>query len=163
MVPMQQQLTPSISLESPPAITPKLRLSASREDPELKGTSSLKAGGHIISSKKATHNTPSSSPNAATFMSVRHDLFKAQTWLDSFNWFSFLIRKGLTIKIYQLTAKGREGKIHTHIDQWKEVLWTPTREEIKCMNPNYTEFKFPQIKAHPWHKLLAFFYLEYGD
>ncbi|KAL2533307.1 Shaggy-related protein kinase gamma [Abeliophyllum distichum] len=26
-------------------------------------------------------------------------------------------------------------------------------EEIKCMNPNYTEFKFPQIKAHPWHKI----------
>lgn len=21
------------------------------------------------------------------------------------------------------------------------------------MNPNYTEFKFPQIKAHPWHKV----------
>ncbi|KAK4337778.1 hypothetical protein RND71_042265 [Anisodus tanguticus] len=25
--------------------------------------------------------------------------------------------------------------------------------EIKCMNPNYNEFKFPQIKAHPWHKI----------
>lgn len=24
------------------------------------------------------------------------------------------------------------------------------------MNPNYTEFKFPQIKAHPWHKVRAF-------
>ncbi|KAL9676406.1 hypothetical protein QQ045_004620 [Rhodiola kirilowii] len=35
----------------------------------------------------------------------------------------------------------------------KVVLGTPTREEIKCMNPNYTEFKFPQIKAHPWHKI----------
>ncbi|KAI3985393.1 hypothetical protein MKX01_033707 [Papaver californicum] len=34
-----------------------------------------------------------------------------------------------------------------------KVLGTPTREEIKCMNPNYTEFKFPQIKAHPWHKV----------
>ncbi|WOL10592.1 shaggy-related protein kinase alpha isoform X2 [Canna indica] len=34
-----------------------------------------------------------------------------------------------------------------------KILGTPTREEIKCMNPNYTEFKFPQIKAHPWHKL----------
>mmetsp|Transcript_79766 Transcript_79766/g.146710 ORF Transcript_79766/g.146710 Transcript_79766/m.146710 type:complete len:117 (+) Transcript_79766:2-352(+) len=21
------------------------------------------------------------------------------------------------------------------------------------MNPNYTEFKFPQIKPHPWHKV----------
>jgi hypothetical protein len=36
-----------------------------------------------------------------------------------------------------------------------QVLGTPTREEIKCMNPNYTEFKFPQIKAHPWHKVPA--------
>ncbi|KAE8786152.1 Glycogen synthase kinase-3MsK-3 [Hordeum vulgare] len=44
------------------------------------------------------------------------------------------------------------------VDQLVEiikVLGTPTREEIKCMNPNYTEFKFPQIKAHPWHKALV--------
>ncbi|KAK4386541.1 Shaggy-related protein kinase eta [Sesamum angolense] len=33
------------------------------------------------------------------------------------------------------------------------VLGTPTREEIRCMNPNYTDFRFPQIKAHPWHKV----------
>ncbi|KAG6528807.1 hypothetical protein ZIOFF_010992 [Zingiber officinale] len=42
------------------------------------------------------------------------------------------------------------------VDQLVEiikVLGTPTREEIKCMNPNYTEHKFPQIKAHPWHKI----------
>ncbi|MCD9641168.1 hypothetical protein HAX54_027114, partial [Datura stramonium] len=42
------------------------------------------------------------------------------------------------------------------VDQLVEiikVLGTPTREEIKCMNPNYTEFKFPQIKSHPWHKI----------
>lgn len=37
-----------------------------------------------------------------------------------------------------------------------KVLGTPTREEIKCMNPNYTEFKFPQIKAHPWHKVSTY-------
>ena len=36
-----------------------------------------------------------------------------------------------------------------------KVLGTPTREEIKAMNPNYTEFKFPQIKAHPWNKVRA--------
>ncbi|XP_071905006.1 shaggy-related protein kinase eta isoform X2 [Coffea arabica] len=34
-----------------------------------------------------------------------------------------------------------------------QVLGTPTREEIRCMNPNYTDFRFPQIKAHPWHKV----------
>ncbi|KAG9147679.1 hypothetical protein Leryth_014851 [Lithospermum erythrorhizon] len=42
------------------------------------------------------------------------------------------------------------------VDQLVEVikiLGTPTREEIRCMNPNYKEFKFPQIKAHPWHKV----------
>ncbi|XP_048141608.1 shaggy-related protein kinase theta-like [Rhodamnia argentea] len=42
------------------------------------------------------------------------------------------------------------------VDQLVEIikiLGTPTREEIKCMNPNYSEFKFPQIKAHPWHKV----------
>ncbi|KAH1106958.1 hypothetical protein J1N35_010726 [Gossypium stocksii] len=42
------------------------------------------------------------------------------------------------------------------VDQLVEIikkLGTPTREEIRCMNPKYTEFKFPQIKAHPWHKI----------
>ncbi|CAJ0938824.1 unnamed protein product [Ranitomeya imitator] len=41
------------------------------------------------------------------------------------------------------------------VDQLVEiikVLGTPTREQIRQMNPNYTEFKFPQIKAHPWTK-----------
>lgn len=33
------------------------------------------------------------------------------------------------------------------------MLGTPTREQIKEMNPNYTEFKFPQIKSHPWQKV----------
>ncbi|KAM3344587.1 shaggy-related protein kinase epsilon isoform X1 [Capsicum galapagoense] len=42
------------------------------------------------------------------------------------------------------------------VDQLVEIikiLGTPTREEIRCMNPSYKEFKFPQIKAHPWHKI----------
>ncbi|GAA0172071.1 non-receptor serine/threonine protein kinase [Lithospermum erythrorhizon] len=42
------------------------------------------------------------------------------------------------------------------VDQLVEiikVLGTPTREEIRCMNPDYTDFRFPQIKAHPWHKV----------
>merc|ERR1712113_414249 len=42
------------------------------------------------------------------------------------------------------------------VDQLVEiikVLGTPSREELIAMNPNYTEFKFPQIKAHPWHKV----------
>merc|ERR1712139_333706 len=42
------------------------------------------------------------------------------------------------------------------VDQLVEiikVLGTPTREQLMAMNPNYTEFKFPQIKPHPWHKV----------
>jgi serine/threonine protein kinase len=42
------------------------------------------------------------------------------------------------------------------VDQLVEiikVLGTPTRDQILSMNPNYTEFKFPQIKAQPWTKV----------
>jgi serine/threonine protein kinase len=42
------------------------------------------------------------------------------------------------------------------VDQLVEiikVLGTPTREQIHSMNPNYSEFKFPQIKAHPWKQV----------
>ena len=42
------------------------------------------------------------------------------------------------------------------VDQLVEiikVLGTPTREEILAMNKNYTEFKFPQVKPHPWAKV----------
>ncbi|KAL0266732.1 UNVERIFIED_CONTAM: hypothetical protein PYX00_009198 [Menopon gallinae] len=42
------------------------------------------------------------------------------------------------------------------VDQLVEiikVLGTPTRGQIREMNPNYTEFKFPQIKSHPWEKV----------
>lgn len=42
------------------------------------------------------------------------------------------------------------------VDQLVEiikVLGTPTREQIKSMNPNYTEYKFPQIKPCPWVKV----------
>ena len=42
------------------------------------------------------------------------------------------------------------------VDQLVEiikVLGTPKREEIEAMNPNYTEFQFPQIKAHSWNKI----------
>eukprot|EP00882_Tetradesmus_deserticola_P000676 GHRQ01000740.1.p1 GENE.GHRQ01000740.1~~GHRQ01000740.1.p1 ORF type:complete len:456 (+),score=189.82 GHRQ01000740.1:156-1523(+) len=44
------------------------------------------------------------------------------------------------------------------VDQLVEiikVLGTPTKEEIHAMNPNYTEFKFPQIKPHPWTKVFS--------
>ena len=36
-----------------------------------------------------------------------------------------------------------------------QVLGTPSREDIHAMNPNYTEFKFPQIKAHAWSKIFS--------
>ncbi|KAF7825163.1 two-component response regulator ARR17-like [Senna tora] len=52
--------------------------------------------------------------------------------------------------------RSAEGVLHLlpDSDKWRKVLGTPTREEIKCMNAIYTEFKFPQIKAHPWHKVM---------
>ena len=48
------------------------------------------------------------------------------------------------------------------VDQLVEiikVLGTPSRNQIYEMNPNYTEFKFPQIVAHPWAKVSYFFTL----
>lgn len=45
------------------------------------------------------------------------------------------------------------------IDQLVEiikVLGTPTRDQIRTMNPNYMEHKFPQIKPHPFNKVIAF-------
>jgi hypothetical protein len=44
------------------------------------------------------------------------------------------------------------------IDQLVEiikVLGTPTRDQIRTMNPNYMEHKFPQIKPHPFNKVCA--------
>ena len=44
------------------------------------------------------------------------------------------------------------------IDQLVEiikVLGTPTREQIRTMNPNYMEHKFPQIKPHPFSKVFT--------
>jgi glycogen synthase kinase 3 beta len=45
---------------------------------------------------------------------------------------------------------------NTGVDQLVEiikVLGTPTREQIKSMNPNYTEYKFPQIASAAWTKV----------
>lgn len=42
------------------------------------------------------------------------------------------------------------------VDQLVEiikVLGTPTREQIREMNQHYTEFRFPQIKPHPWSRV----------
>jgi len=42
------------------------------------------------------------------------------------------------------------------VDQLVEiikVLGTPSLEEIQSMNQNYTEYKFPQVKPHPWPKV----------
>lgn len=44
------------------------------------------------------------------------------------------------------------------IDQLVEiikVLGTPSRDQIRTMNPNYMEHKFPQIKPHPFSKVSA--------
>jgi glycogen synthase kinase 3 beta len=58
---------------------------------------------------------------------------------------------GAELLIGQPLFPGESG-----VDQLVEiikVLGTPTREEISAMNSNYTEFKFPQIKACQWKKI----------
>lgn len=32
-------------------------------------------------------------------------------------------------------------------------MGTPSRDQIHSMNPNYSEFKFPVIKANEWKKI----------
>lgn len=42
------------------------------------------------------------------------------------------------------------------VDQLVEiikVLGTPTKQQVQAMNPNYSEFKFPQVAPHPWSKV----------
>ncbi|CAG9323801.1 unnamed protein product [Blepharisma stoltei] len=44
------------------------------------------------------------------------------------------------------------------VDQLVEilkVLGTPSREQIHDMNPNYREFKFPHVRAHPWSRVFG--------
>ncbi|CAD8121399.1 unnamed protein product [Paramecium sonneborni] len=38
-----------------------------------------------------------------------------------------------------------------------KILGTPTIEQIKLMNPQHQEYKFPQIKCHPWAKVFSKF------
>lgn len=65
------------------------------------------------------------------------------------------------IHLCKLSARLSQFRIsagESGVDQLVEiikVLGTPTKEEIHAMNPNYTEFKFPQIKAHPWTKVFS--------
>lgn len=52
------------------------------------------------------------------------------------------------------------------VDQLVEiikVLGTPTKDQIREMNRNYTEFKFPQIRALPWNKVNIFFVRRVDD
>jgi glycogen synthase kinase 3 beta len=44
------------------------------------------------------------------------------------------------------------------VDQLVEiikVLGTPEREQVRAMNPNYTEHNFPPIKPHPWAQIFS--------
>lgn len=44
------------------------------------------------------------------------------------------------------------------VDQLVEiikVLGTPSKKQIKAMNRHYSEFKFPQIRSHPWTKVFG--------
>ncbi|KAL7175422.1 hypothetical protein ACSBR2_029090 [Camellia fascicularis] len=65
---------------------------------------------------------------------------------------SYLVPLNIRLLYRYMPLFPRESGVDQLVEIIK-VLGTPTREEIKCMNPNYTEFKFPQIKPHPWHKV----------
>lgn len=42
------------------------------------------------------------------------------------------------------------------VDQLVEIikiLGTPTKEQIQAMNPDYKEYRFPQIRPLPWEKV----------
>lgn len=41
-------------------------------------------------------------------------------------------------------------KTHSQLVEIIKKLGTPTIDEIKAMNPDYKEFKFPTIKPQPW-------------
>lgn len=44
------------------------------------------------------------------------------------------------------------------VDQLVEIikiLGTPTREQMKAMNPHYTEFRFPVIRARSWNRIFS--------
>lgn len=44
------------------------------------------------------------------------------------------------------------------VDQLVEIikiLGTPTREQMRAMNPNYTEFRFPVIRARSWNRIFS--------
>lgn len=34
-----------------------------------------------------------------------------------------------------------------------KILGTPSMDEVNEMNPSHSEFKFPNIKPHPWAKV----------
>lgn len=46
------------------------------------------------------------------------------------------------------------------VDQLVEIikiLGTPSKDQIRRMNRNYTEFKFPKITPNPWDRVSSFF------
>jgi hypothetical protein len=55
------------------------------------------------------------------------------------------INSAITQPVDQTSRKRKE--------KYMKVLGTPTREQIRTMNPNYMEHKFPQIKPHPFNKI----------
>ena len=40
-----------------------------------------------------------------------------------------------------------------------KILGTPTQDQVKLMNPKSEEFKFPNIKVHPWTKVHTFIFI----
>ncbi|URE33641.1 hypothetical protein MUK42_34159 [Musa troglodytarum] len=78
---------------------------------------------------------------------IQHQLIYGQQVVFLLSYFlasHCFLEKVLLISLSRLSRYGFDRLV---------VLGAPTREEIRCMNPSYTEFRFPQIKARPWHKI----------
>jgi len=44
----------------------------------------------------------------------------------------------------------------TSVDQLVKIIQTmgtPSRDQMQAMNPNYTEFRFPDVKPRPWNRI----------
>lgn len=100
------------------------------------------------SAKKLTRSEPSIAYICSRYYRAPELIFGATDYTNAIDVWS----AGCVIAEFLLGEPLFPGDSNT--DQLVEiikVLGTPTRQEIKAMNGSYCSYKFPQIKAYPWH------------